>query len=451
MKLLMIKIKKYLPFILAAFLIIALVAGFFYIKSKNTSSVTANDFKLVTEVPGCEFEIDKTKIDTSTAVTEISKQINFLDYETYSFKNGTDVFIMFNMKRYVVVAKKGTSFNFSKKELSESLRENNLQGIWFSPIEKEKVKKSGNKYTVKVNAEVVITSTLYNDFVGELTTFEKNGEEWALFAGYLNPEDKEIVDMVEYVAKTFTPSEEYQVVRPDFTVDVETDQVTSVANETVEVPVQITEDHNVDQITEEIKETVPTEEEKEESKPADSLSASANKREIIADETTAYSSSIYSMLPVGSIGYMDILNEDVGKMEPAYIKITNIFSEEEAMDMVRTYSERTGKTIYDSFEIPDNCHLEALSYDIRYTSQTQSYIDLRLVSLDGDTFRHRGMAYSNKTYDIPEEITLENDWYSGNIVFYVIPNGCNEYAVRCAGIINNDDNRPAWYKIVTKK
>ena len=426
------KIKKFLPIIIAAIVVISLVAGYFYVKSKSTSSVSASDYRLVTEVPGCEFEIDKTRIDTSTAVTEISKQINFLDYETYSFKNGTDLFIMFNMKRYVIVAKKGTSFNFSKKELSESLKENNLQGIWFSPIEKEKVKKTGNKYTVKVNAEVVITSTLYNDFVGELTTFEKDGEEWALFAGYLNPEDKEIVDMVEYVAKTFTPSEEYQVVRPDFTVNVETDQVTSVANEVVDVPVQITEDHNVDQITEEIKETNTENTEETEEKPTDSLSASANKREIVADETTAYSSSIYSMLPVGSIGYMDILNEDVGKMEPAYIRITKVYSEEEAMNMVRSYSERTGKTIYDSFEIPNNCHLEALAYDIRYTSQTQSYIDLRLVSLDGDTFRHRGMTYSNKTYDIPEEITLENDWYSGNIVFYVIPNGCTEYAVRCA-------------------
>ena len=443
--------KKYLPIIIGVIVVLTILGSILFLKFKNTSSVNQGDYRLVTEVPGCEFEIDKARIDTSTAVTEISKQINFLDYETYSFKNGSDLFIMFNMKNYVIVAKKGTNFHLSSSNLNETLKENDLQGIWFDPIEKEKVKKTGNKYSVKVSAEVVITSTLYNDFVGELVTFEKDGEEWALFSGYQNPEDKEIVDMTKYVAKTFIPADTYQVVRPDFTVDVETDQVTSVANETIETPVLITEEKSVDEITKELKEEITAETEEEEEKISDSLSASAKKREIIADETTAYSSDEYSMLPVGSIGYMDILNEDIGKMEPAYIKITKVYSEDETMSLLKEYTQRTGDNIYDNFEIPDNCHLEALTYDVRYTSQTQSYVDLRLASVDGDIFRHRGVAYSNKTYDLQNEITLSNDWHCGNVVFYVIPNGCQEYAIRCAGIINNDNTRPAWYKIVTKK
>ena len=187
--------KKYLPIGIAVIVLISVIASVLFIKNMNKSSVNQGDYRLVTEVPGCEFEIDKARIDTSTAVTEISKQINFLDYETYSFKNGSDLFIMFNMRKYVIVAKKGTNFNLSSANLDQTLKENDLQGIWFKPIEKEKVKKNGNKYCVKVSAEVVITSSLYNDFEGELVTFEKDGEEWALFSGYQNPEDKEIVDM----------------------------------------------------------------------------------------------------------------------------------------------------------------------------------------------------------------------------------------------------------------
>lgn len=431
--------------VIVAIVILAVLVSVIKPKEK-IKDASASDYKLVTDVPGCEFEISKSISDNATAVTEISKNINFLNYETYSFKNGSDLFIIFNMKRYITIVKKGTHFNLSTDNIKDSLKANDLQGIWFTPIDKEKVQKNGNKYSVKVKAEVVITNELYNDFEGTLVTLEKDGEEWSMFTGYLNPEDKDSISMSNYIAKTFENAENYQVVQADFTIDVETDQVISINNEEIETPIQITEES-----IKEVSQTPKEDKKEEEASSSESLTASAKEREIVTDEKTAYSSSIYSMLPVNSIGYMDILNEDVGYLEPAYIKISKVYSEDETVTLINELKNMPGNEYISSIEIPDNCHLEAIMYDVRYTSQTESYIDIELASVDGDTFRHRGVKYNNDTYLAITETTSANDWKSGNIVLYVIPNGCYEYALQCTGIIKNDKNRPAWFKVCTKK
>ena len=122
------------------------------------------EYKVVVDVPGCEFFVNKSISDGATSVSEISKAISFLDYENYTFKNGDDLYILFNMRRYIVVVKKGSHFNLSSKDLEKTLENTSLQGIWFKPIPKEKVVKVGDKYSVNVKAEVAITDELYNDF-----------------------------------------------------------------------------------------------------------------------------------------------------------------------------------------------------------------------------------------------------------------------------------------------
>ena len=179
--------KKRLPIIIAIILIGAIMMV--YSKNLSIEKATKNaGFVEVTAVPGISFEVEKAYYDVAQAVIEISENVNFLDYQTYTYKNGTDTYLLFNIMRYIAIAKKGTDYRLS--EGLDNLKYNSLNGIWFNP--NGKVSSEGNKYSVPVVAEVVITNKVYNDYVGILTTIESNGEEWTLFTGYVEKEDATI-------------------------------------------------------------------------------------------------------------------------------------------------------------------------------------------------------------------------------------------------------------------
>ena len=390
------------------------------IKHKSKEVKTAEDYRTIEDVPGCTFAVDKVNSDMATAVTEISKSINFIDYETYSYKNGQDLYILFCMRRYIVIAKKGTDFFFSRNPVEQTLQMNSLQGIWFTPKENAKLKKEDGKYYLDVTAEVTITNTLYNDFEGTLTTFERNNEEWSLFVGYVENEDEESVKMTKYVRQTLAPVMDYQPATA-FKVDIETAEVTE-------------EDVNTEGTSEEDGE--------------DTFKAATTQREVETEEEgTAYSSNKYSMLPVGAIGYMDITNEDTGNIEPAYIRITKVLDEEQTRKTIDEIVTKNQTGLYArEIEVPENCHLEMAFYDVRYTSETKSLVKTELCSVDGSEFRYRGVKYSPKTYQIKDE----NDWVSGYAVYYIIPNGCTKYGFSCSGIMESPDIEKAWFNVVEK-
>ena len=217
-----------------------------------------------------------------------------------------------------------------------------------------------------------------------------------------------------------------------------------------EKPEEISEETSV---SEEESETPsgPTEEKEDvDANENETLTASSTQREVEDNVNTAYSSTVYSMLPVGSIGYMDILNEEIGKTEPAYIKVLETYGDNEARKLIAEYEALTGDTTYSSMEIPAGCHIEAVAYDVRYTSENWSYVDIKLSSLSGEELRYRGMPYSSRTYDIHKILNENNDWVQGYVTFYIVPDGCTEYALRCSGIINNDETRPAWFYVSTR-
>ena len=420
------KNKKGLILIVCAFLVLLLLVCLLFFSDENKVSIDKNDYKTISSVMGCEFSVNRTSSDTATAVMEISKDIPFTDYESYTFKNGEDLYLLFNMNNYIVAVKKGTSFSLSSADVSESLKKHSLQGIWFTPI--DNVKKKGNTYTVDVTAQVVITNTLYNDFTGKLVTIEENGEEWSMFAGYIS---EEYIPMVEYVVTTLTLTEDENLSTEKFEVDMDEGII-------------IVEEESTEPASEE--EAASESEESEASLSADNIVQTEKE-----EENKAYSSNMYSMLKQGSVGYMDILNEDTGNMEGAYIRINEVYNQEMTQELLADYEERTGDSGYRLLEIPQNCHLEAVSYDVRYTSDTHSYIDIKLVGVDGDIFRYRGMPYSSKTYDLSGEKIKENDWVTGGVVMYVVPDGCMEYAFNCSGVVNNKDVRAAWFYISTRE
>ena len=422
----MTKTKKVILIAGVAFVLLAAVGIATLLKYNKKQGDVSADYLLIDDVPGCSFAVNKLQTDTATAVTEISKNISFTDYETYTYKNGKDLYIQFNMRRYVVIAKKGTNFFFSRNPVEQTLQLNNLQGIWFTPAEKSKLKKNGNTYALEVNAAVTITNTLYNDFKGTLTTFERDGAEWSLFVGYVQETDEESVEMVKYIQHSFAPVNDYRVDVTDFKVDIETAEK-----------------------IEEVEVTAPEEEASEEVK--ESLAAKKTEREVTEDKGTAYSSNKYSMLPVGATGYMDIVNEDVGNTEAAYIRITKVLNEEETRKKIDEIVTKNKEGQYASeIEVPENCHLEMIFYDVRYTSETKSYININLCSVDGSEFRYRGVKYSPKTYDLKTETKEENDWIVGKAVYFIVPNGCSKYGFKCSGIMDSPELQKAWFLVGDK-
>lgn len=422
-------IRAYRRLLIAALTVVAVlfVALIIVVPSFNKkTSIDTSAYKIIDAVPGCSFSMNKEIVDESTAIMEISKQIDFIDYETYQYKNGEDLYLCYNMRQYIFAVKKGTEFHFSEERMENSLADHNMQGIWFRPMEKASVKKRNGCYVVDVSAEVTITPTLYNDFYGQLITFEKEGEEWSMFVGYVRNAKESTIEMVEYVAKTFTFSE-------------------NTASAPKEMVAFNMEDENAVAEKVEEKKEVESPSEKEDSNTGtlssdeETLTAKSTIQKVDYDEGKAYSSSIYSMLSAKGIGFLEILNEDTGAMEPAYIKINRIIKDADAEQILSDQGI--------DVEVPQNCHAEIVEYDIRYTSQSKSYINICLRGLDGEKLRHRGVAYSSKTYDLPKSDAMENDWYLNNMVYYFVPDGCNTYALECSGIIKSEQYSTAWYCI----
>jgi len=181
-------IKKYKKFIYIAAIVLVAINILSNIREVVERKEVLTGYTKINDVPGISFQVEKKVIDESTAVMEISKKVDFSFYNTYLYKNGTDMYLLFNMNEFVVIAKKGTTFHFEENGIIKGLEDSSLNGTWFTLNGKEKdVKKEGNRYELDVNAQVVITNDIYNDFVGKLVVindlYDEEECEWSLFVG----------------------------------------------------------------------------------------------------------------------------------------------------------------------------------------------------------------------------------------------------------------------------
>lgn len=436
-------------------------------KSVETKTPSREGYKTITDVPGVEFAVKKELFETATAVMEISKNIEFLNYQTYSYKNGEDTYLLFNMNSYIVIAKKGTSFHFEQTGVEESLQNNSLNGIWFSASGKDAVKESSpDKYVIRVDAQVVINNGLYNDFTGNLVTLLKDDEEWTLFAG-VTAANKESADIMDYISQTFAFSEEIPVTKENCVVDedgfltvIEEESQTDTSQE--EDAVQVTETEvsaeettpDVMEETSASEESIPAIEVKEPEEVIDEeksteinrkTTLTAINNQSIHEYSTAevYTSSVYSMLDVGYSGYMSLQNER--GYQNAYIKTTRLYSAEETKKIIEEYC-RSGDSYYKEFTAPEGTHFEAIAYDVNYLGEPEAYVNIKLCGMDGEDLNYRGIHYSHMTYDIINQVSEKDGWRTGYICFYAVPNGCKEYALKC-GEGDNTTSYAAYYRI----
>lgn len=498
------KMKYLLVIGVVMFMLVTSIAKTFISKADEPAKVGGRaNYAEVLDVPGVSFEISQELSNYATAVLEISKNIDFVKNASYSYKNGTDTFMMFNMTQYVIIVQKGTTFDFANKG-TKSIESNSLNGIWFSNA--KPYEKSNGKITYDVEAEVVITNTIYNDFYGLLTTITKDDEEWAMFVGSVNKEDSSMLSMIEYTTATFIADESnlgenIAVYEMDITdeptlaiadIEVADNEVheeedplidnpvieeskveepkqeeTSAIEEsssiepTVEVveipaveetiPETVIETQSVEEtIEEDIEESSSSEEEtvneiKEE--PKKTVLANNQIRPVYQD-SKAYTSNVYSMLNIGQTGYMTVSNQNTGKFDEIFIRLDSINTEEQTVELIKEYIN-SGESYYKSIEAPLGTHWESVSYSIKHDESQVYYTNISFVGLDGTSLKHRGIDYKTRTYDINYRTTKNDGWTTGYVTFYAVPNGCSSYALACGDSVK-EFGYMAYYKVENK-
>ena len=197
-----------------AVLTIALLTG---CSSKLYTEGDASGYSLIYDIDGVSFGMADTLSQSATAVTNISQNMTFELDQAYLYKDGESEYLLFNISSYIVAAQKGTTFNVAAvDDKSEAITSNNLLGIWFD-IPKKKLEYSDNtadgvyKLMADVNAEVSITSELFNDFTGKLCIISNGTEEWSLFVGASGTNydaiEKESKEIIEYMAASLKCAE----------------------------------------------------------------------------------------------------------------------------------------------------------------------------------------------------------------------------------------------------
>lgn len=386
-------------------------------QNKSEQGVKSN-YSQITDVQGITFQVPSS---VSTKATALSQIVDSSDYEfnsIYSYKNGTDTYILFCMKELIILANSGTNFNFQANENKEKcLESNELLNTWFSvPGNKldyeEQKKDSYYKIIANVNAEVVITSNLYGDYTGKLAVINNGQNEWTLFVGSVSSTGEELSNaqnqFINNIVLSMTLNNEKKEEK-QYEIIVEETKL-EPQEETIVQPNVIPSTNN-DVITEEKKGINIT-----------------NLNQEKLDVHKVYNSDEYNMLYLGQAGYFTCNFMDEG--EKLVVRANKVYTGEEADTIIKNYVKK--QNIYEYFEAPDGYSWHVLEYDISYENcSTLPYINFKLKGLDGNKLVFRGIPIDERTHDaviLPKEKRLCT---YNNYCYYAVPNGCHEYAIMC--------------------
>lgn len=463
----------------------------------------SSDYVKETHVNGALFDSPSSIIDQATAITAIT---NDMESGTYLYKDGESTYLLFDSDSIVIMAQRGTEFNFSNSsDYETTLKEHGLNTIWFDEIDENLNYKTstsnGNfKIIMDVKADVSITSDVYGLFAGKLAVLEANGEEYAIFIGVPGETMKVLSngqkDMVNHVVASLNVNTEYipadetkeekQSDKETETSTAEESQSEPVSNEVVDGTAE--QEEEIEPVEEEVTvepaensdnqevilEEVDSSKEKNTDEKAEDAStdtsseeeekvedANKNAEDVSKDKTstknsqkdsvvysnqkndTEAASSLYNMKSVGDTTTIAAQTYDSKNYEMGTITLDALMTGEDAISFLKT---KLGEKYKDADP--------GMSWNvIKYTSTINpedAYIDARLEGLDGEKLKHKGLSYSKRTFDYLKEVTAEGTSYTNYYQYYQVPNGCREYLVELGMFGNNaDDIRSlnAYYKI----
>ncbi len=104
-----------------------------------------------------------------------------------------------------------------------------------------------------------------------------------------------------------------------------------------------------------------------------------------SDDTKAYSSTAYSMLEVGQKGLFDTYtyNSQISAQSVINITTQNDDAKEEIVSACNN-----GASQFSYFEAPAGTHWESVTYNYTEKSDENTYVDIRLIGLDGESLKY---------------------------------------------------------------
>lgn len=402
--------------------IIVLVNG----RNNKKDNENLKGYTQVREVDGTSFYINSEFIDRATAVVEISDSVNFEKNQFYSYSNGSDKYLLFNMSSLVVAAQKGTSFHINTAEdKQQALKNSDLLNIWFDKGTDNFDCKTENDVTVtKVAASVSINKTTYGDYCGELINIEKSGEEWSLFVG---------VPGQKYDDISKAASQGIDTIINSFSLTDETagsDQIYAVSIS-----------GNSDKNAVEIKEGNT-------GSDADSLNLNNQKEIVNKNGEMAYTSSPYNMLSIGDNGLLSIFNDQTTRYEDAIICPKEVYRGTDAEAIIKDFCETTKQYEYSPCE--NGYMWEVIQYDLNYVycdNAQDGYVNITLCGVDGKSLVYKDNIISGRTYDMTYKAEKDGDWIRNLYCYYQIPIGCTQFCIMAGEnkSVNDQDVTAAYY------
>ena len=515
--------KRMTSAICAALICISAMSG---CSSSKLYTSDTSGYKEITDIPGVKFVVPNS-VAQATVINQISGNMEFDSNTTYSYKDGVESYIVFNMNNIVILVQKGTSFGFDQLPAGEDktscLNNSSILGTWLKSQNGEELSYEEDladgvyKLIATTQAGVTITTELFGDFMGDLAVVTDGTTEYALFMGApvdlyneLNGNSKSMIETVamslamtsdkttasdlmsssnsastqadvensadtsaeqessnieasseasveaEPVSDEAAKEETTEVLEEEITPDAEsstessiiednaqaadlgssTEEISEAASE--EVSIEVTESGSEEETQpleeEDAKETEETEAKGEEDQGDDSAGMNLNnQREYAkANETDPSYTDIYSTAEIGDKVYFQTTNGE-GELQLLTVTLNKVYDKDESEKLIRQYCTN-GSTGYGYTDAPDGCHWEAAEFEVAAVNGgvlPDIYTDVKFTGLDGEKLNFKGISYSMRTYNLMNGSSV--------IVYYAVPNGCNDYLLRVGDTIKSED------------
>lgn len=176
--------RKKLFYIIAIIVaLVFMVSSVFAIINKPEEVKAEGAYKTIQEVDGIAFQANSSIVNSATAISQISDKIQ-IDPDLYYVYKDKETYLLFNVNKLVIAAQKGTSFHFDQYEnKEEAVPNSSVAGLWFEVNGSKFKYEDKTPFIANVNAGLVVTNDIYNDFVGQLSVISDGTTEWSLFVG----------------------------------------------------------------------------------------------------------------------------------------------------------------------------------------------------------------------------------------------------------------------------
>lgn len=138
-----------------------------------------------------------------------------------------------------------------------------------------------------------------------------------------------------------------------------------------------------------------------------------------------------SFYSIGDEAEIFVLNEDIIIFENALIRITDIYSGDDAESIIKEYCE-SEDSYFEFYPAPNGQNWQVAKYDLNYSNcESEDYVNIKITGLDGCKLYSDGISYSTRTFDIRNQVVKDGNWNRNYYVFYLVPDRCNGYLLLC--------------------